>query len=114
MLTSSDNDLILSGYVQKVCTKDARSITFNLDDDVYGPIQCVAPRNAMYSFYSFVDLKKKYRFLARLKGHQYIDELGVTRTFNRIYLRKELKEGEGIAGNDVKKAKNKRKTAKNT
>ncbi len=94
MLTSRDNDLILNGYIKKIRLKGEGSVVFDFYDDTYGIIQCVASRRRTYSFFTHVDYKKKYRFIAKLKGHNLTDEYGMDRTYNRIYLKRELKEGE--------------------
>jgi aspartyl-tRNA synthetase len=94
MLTSKENELMLNGYIKKIRVKGEGTVVFDFYDDTYGIIQCVAARRGMYSFFTKVDYKKKYRFIAQLKGHNLIDEYGMDRTYNRIYLKRELREGE--------------------
>ena len=94
MLTNKENELMLSGYIRKVRFDGVGNIAFDFYDDTYGIIQCVASKRGVYSFFTKMDYKKKYRFIAQLKGHNLIDEYGMDRTYNRIYLKRELREGE--------------------
>ena len=94
MLTSKENELMLNGYIRKVRFDGVGSVVFDFYDDTYGIIQCVASKRGVYSFLTKVNYKKKYRFIAKLKGHNHTDDYGIYPTYNRIYLKRELREGE--------------------